>query len=171
MSGPVALLVAEVDVPILSYMLATLVGTGAAIAVLRSAQIGLTRFAMAPAVILTWASFVVVCATVISLAHQTWFFQQHDLHELGTGQRRTAPMPEAAVAAARARLQPGETWALTSPDGRCAEDSYRYIWLAFRLYPNQPDCLAPQVEVVYGVTPPVEGDVVAAGAGWAVVRP
>jgi hypothetical protein len=171
MSTPLALLVAEVDVPVLSYVVAAVVGTGAAVAALRSPRTGLARITLAPALILAWASFVLACATVISLGYQTRFFQQQDLHELGTGQRRTAPMPEAAVAAARARLQPGETWALTTPDGRCAKDSYRYIWLAFRLYPNQPDCLAPQVEVVYGINPPVEANVVSAGAGWAVVQP
>jgi hypothetical protein len=171
MSTPVALLVAEVDVPILSSLVAALVGTGAAIAALRPSWAGSVRSALAPALILAWASFALACVTVVSLGYQTWFFQQRDLHELGTGQRRTAPMPEAAVTAARARLRPGDTWALLTPDGRCAEDSYRYIWLAFRLYPNQPDCRAPRVEVVYGVTPPREADVVSAGDGWTLVRP
>jgi hypothetical protein len=171
MSTPLALLVAEVDVPILSYVVAAVVGTGAAIAALWPARTGLARITLAPALILAWGSFVLACVIVISLGYQTHFFQQRGLQEVGTGQRRTAPMPEAAVTAARAQLRPGETWALTTPDGRCAEDSYRYIWLAFRLYPNRPDCRAPQVEVGYGVNPPVEANVVSAGAGWAVVRP
>jgi hypothetical protein len=171
MSTPLALLVAEVDVPVLSYLVAAVVGTGAAVAVLRPARAGLARMAVAPALICAWGSFVLACAMVISLGYQTRFFQQHDLREAGTAQRRTAPMPEAAVAAARAWLQPGDTWALTTPDGRCEEDSYRYVWLAFRLHPNQPDCRAPQVEVVYGVAPPVGATVVSAGAGWSVVRP
>jgi hypothetical protein len=171
MSTPLALLVAEVDVPVLSYLVAAVVGTGAAVAALRPARAGLARMAVAPALICAWGSFVLACAMVISLGYQTRFFQQHDLREAGTAQRRTAPMPEAAVAAARAWLQPGDTWALTTPDGRCEEDSYRYVWLAFRLHPNQPDCRAPQVEVVYGVAPPVGATVVSAGAGWSVMRP
>jgi hypothetical protein len=171
MSSPLALLVAEVDVPFLSYLVAAVVGTGAAFAVLRPDRTGVARKALAPALIPAWVSFVLACVIVISLGYQTRFFQQRDLHEVGTGQRRTAPMPEAAVAAARAQLRPGETWALTTPDGRCAEDSYRYLWLAFRLYPNPPECRAPQVEMVLGVTPPLDAKVVSAGAGWTVVRP
>jgi hypothetical protein len=108
---------------------------------------------------------------VVSLGYQTRFFQQRGLHEVGTGQRRVAPMPEAAVTAARARLRPGDTWALTTPDGRCSQDSYRYLWLAFRLYPNKPDCRAPRVEVMVGVAPPGDANVVSAGAGWTVVTP
>jgi hypothetical protein len=171
MSTPLALLVAEVDVPVLSYVVAAVVGTGAAYLALRPARTGVARMTLAPALIPAWVSFVLACVIVISLGYQTRFFQQRDLHEVGTGQRRTAPMPEAAVAAARAQLRPGETWALTTPDGRCAEDSYRYLWLAFRLYPNAPDCTAPQVEVMVGVTPPVDAKVVSARAGWTVVRP
>jgi hypothetical protein len=171
MSTPLGLLVAEVDVPVLSYVMATVVGTGAAFAVLRPAHTGLARMTLVPALIPAMGSFVLACVIVISLGHQTWFFQQRDLHEAGTGQRRTAPMPEAAVAGVRAQLRPGETWALTTPDGRCTEDSYRYLWLAFRLYPNPPDCRAPRVEMMFGVTPPVDAKVVSAGAGWTVVRP
>jgi len=171
MNPPLALLVAETDVPFLSNVVAAVVGTGAAVAVLRPARAGLARMAMAPALIGAWVSFVLACAMVISLGYQTRFFQQHDLREAGTAQRRTAPIPEAAVAAARAGLRSGDTWALTTPDGRCEEDSYRYIWLAFRLHPNRPDCRAPQLEVVYGVSPPAGATVVSAGAGWSVVRP
>ena len=172
MSSPLALLVAEVDVPLLSYGVALVTGTGAAIAVLGPARReGLARRALAPALLGAWVSFVLACAIVISLGYQTRFFQQHDLREAGTAQRRTAPIPEAAVAAARAGLRSGDTWALTTPDGRCEADSYRYIWLAFRLHPNRPDCRAPQVEVVYGVAPPPGAEVVSAGAGWSVVRP
>jgi hypothetical protein len=171
MSTPLALLVAEVDVPVLSYLAAAVIGTGAAVAALRPLRAGLVRLAMAPALLGAWVSFVLACAMVISLGYQTRFFQQHDLREAGTAQRRTAPMPETAVAAARAQLRPADTWALTTPDGRCEEDSYRYIWLAFRLHPNRPDCRAPQLEVVYGVAPPAGATVVAAGGGWSVVRP
>jgi hypothetical protein len=171
MSTPLALLVAEADVPMWSYVVAGIVGTGAAVAALRPTRTGLADTALAPALILAWVSFVLACATVISLGYQTRFFQQQGLHEVGTAQRRTAPMPEAAVAAVRAQLRPGDTWALTTPDGRCEADSYRYIWLAFRLHPNQPDCRAPQVEVVYGAAPPVRAKVVSAGAGWSVLRP
>lgn len=171
MSSPLALLVAEVDVPVLSSVVAAVVGAGAALAVLRPTRTGLARMTLAPALISAGVSVVLACVILVSLGYQTRFFQQRDLHEVGTGQRRTAPMPEATVAAARARLRPGETWALTTPDGRCAEDSYRYFWLAFRLYPNQPDCTAPQVEVLVGVTPPADAGIVSAGAGWTVVRP
>jgi hypothetical protein len=170
MSSPLALLVAEVDVPVLSSVVAALVGAGVGFAVLRPTRTGLARMTLAPALIPAGVSVVLACVMVVSLGYQTRFFQQRDLHEVGTGQRRTAPMPEAAVDAARARLRPGETWALTTRDGRCAEDSYRYLWLAFRLYPNPPDCAAPQVEVLVGVTPPVDASIVAAGAGWTVVR-
>jgi hypothetical protein len=171
MSTPLALLVAEVDVPTLSYVVAAVVGTGAAIAALRPTRTGLARMTLAPALIPAWGSFMLACAIVISLGYQTRFFQQQDLHEVGTAQRRTAPMPEATVASARAQLRPGDTWALITPDGRCERDSYRYIWLAFRLYPNPPDCRAPQVEVLLDVAPPVQAKVMSAGAGWTVVRP
>jgi hypothetical protein len=171
MSSPLALLVAEVDVPVLSAVVAAVVGAGAAVAVLRSTRTGLARVTLAPALVPAGMSIVLACVMVVSLGYQTRFFDQQGMHEVGTGQRRTAPMPEATVAAVRARLRPGETWALTTPDGRCAADSYRYFWLAFRLYPNPPDCTAPQVEVLVGVTPPAGATIVAAGAGWTVVRP
>jgi len=171
MSTPLALLVAEVEVPILAYVVAVVVGTGAAIAALWPARTGVARIILAPALIVAWAAFVLACVMVISLGYQTRFFQQQDLHEAGTAQRATAPMPEAAVAAARARLRPGDTWALTTPDGRCEADSWRYLWLAFRLYPNRPDCRAPQLEVAYGVAPPVDAEVLSAGASWSVRRP
>jgi hypothetical protein len=171
MTTPLALLVAEVEVPILTYAVAAVVGTGAAIAALWPARTGVARITLAPALIVAWGSFVLACAMVISLGYQTRFFQQQDLHEAGTAQRATAPLPEAAVATARARLRPGDTWALTTPDGRCEADSWRYLWLAFRLYPNRPDCRAPQLEVAYGVAPPVDAEVLSAGAGWSVRRP
>jgi hypothetical protein len=171
MSSPLALLVAETDVPLLSTALAAVVGAGAALAILRPTRTGLARMALVPALIAAGTSIVLACVMVVSLGYQTRFFQQRDLHEAGTGQRRTAPMPEATVAAARARLRPGETWALITPDGRCVEDSYRYLWLAFRLFPNPPGCTAPQVEVLVGVTPPAGATIMAAGAGWTVVRP
>jgi hypothetical protein len=171
MSSPLALLVAEVDVPVLSVVLAAAVGAGTAFAILRPTHTGMARMTLAPALIPAGVSIMLACVMVVSLGYQTRFFRQRDLYEAGTGQRRTAPMPEATVAAARARLRPGETWALTTPDGRCAEDSYRYLWLAFRLFPNPPDCTAPRVEVLVGVTPPAGATVVAAGAGWTVVRP
>jgi hypothetical protein len=170
MSPPLALLVAEADVPMWSYVVAAVIGTGAAIAVLWPARARLARKALAPALVVAWASFVLACAMVISLGYQTRFFRQQGLQEVGTSQQRTPPMPEAAVAAARAQLRPGDTWSLTTPDGRCEADSYRYIWLAFRLHPNRPDCRAPQVEVVYGVAPSVKAKVVSAGAGWSVTR-
>jgi hypothetical protein len=171
MSSPLALLVAEVEVPVLTYVVAAIVGTGAAGAALRPTRTGVARITLAPALVVAWASFVLACAMVISLGYQTRFFQQQHLHEAGTAQQTRAPMPEAAVAAARERLRPGDSWALTTPEGRCEADSYRYIWLAFRLYPNRPDCRAPQVELAYGVTPPVGAKVLSAGAGWSVMRP
>jgi hypothetical protein len=171
MTTPLALLVAEAKVPILAYAVAVVVGTGAAIAVLWPARARVARLTLAPALIVAWASFVLAVATVISLGYQTRFFQQHDLREAGTAQRTTAPLPEPAVAAARARLRPGDTWALTTPDGRCEADSWRYLWLAFRLYPNRPDCRAPQLEVSYGVATPVGAEVLSAGADWSVRRP
>jgi hypothetical protein len=171
MSSPLALLVAEADVPVMSMVVAAVAGAGAASVVLRPTRTGLARVALAPALVAAGVSIMLACVMVVSLGYQTRFFQQYDLHEAGTAQRRTAPMPEATVAAARARLRPGETWALTTPDGRCAEDSYRYLWLAFRLYPNPPDCTAPQLEVLVGVAPPAGATIVATGPGWTVVRP
>ena len=106
MSSPLALLVAEVDVPVLSTVVAAVVGTGAAFVVLRPTRTGLARMTLAPALIAAGVSVVLACVMVVSLGYQTRFFQQRELHEAGTAQRRTAPMAEAAVAAARARLRP-----------------------------------------------------------------
>jgi hypothetical protein len=107
MSAPLALLVAEVDVPALSYLVAVAVGTAAAVVCLRPAwPAGPDRLVLAPALLGAWASIVLACAMVISLGYQTRFFQQQDLREVGTAQRRTPPMPEPAGAAARAGLRP-----------------------------------------------------------------
>ncbi len=167
---PLALLVGEADVPLLAYAVAAGVGTGVGWIVLRS-LLRPTRRALIPVLIAVVASFVLTCVMLVSLAYQTLFFQRQHLHEVGTAQRRVAPMPDAAVRAIRKSLRRGDTWALTTSDGRCLQDSYRYIWLAFRLYPNRPDCHTPNVELLLGVKPASGEESLASGAGWKVVRP
>jgi hypothetical protein len=168
--GPLALLQAEEPMPLAAYAVATLLGAILVWVLLGRELLHEAYGAMAPAFFAASASTVLALATVISLGYQTRFFVRHDLREVGTAGERVPVMPESLVVAARAILRANDRWALVTPVGRCQDDQYRHFWLAFRLFPNVPDCRSPEIEIFFRMPAPPDSTVVNAASDWAIVR-
>jgi hypothetical protein len=109
---------------------------------------------------------------VLLIFDQTRHFRARGLTEVGSAAFKEPPMSEEAARAFRAVLRPGESWATTTPLGRCADiDLYAFYWMAFRLVPNPPDCVDPDVELYLRRDPPGGAAIITQGDGFAVVRP
>jgi len=109
---------------------------------------------------------------VLFLLHQqTQHFRARGLSEVGAPAFKEPPMSEEAALAFRQALRPGESWATTTSLGRCADiDLYAFYWMAFRLVPNPPDCVRPDVELFLRMDPPDGAAIVRRGQEYAVVR-
>jgi hypothetical protein len=165
------LLEAEKDVPVAAYAIVGCIGACVVWAVFGRTLISGSRTRLAPALFAASTSIVLGLAMVMSLGYQTSFFLTNDLREVGTAQQRVPVMPEAAVNAARGILDDNDTWSLSTPLGRCGADEYRFFWLAFRLFPNIPDCRSADIQIFFAVSAPSDRKVVNAGDGWQIVRP
>lgn len=116
------------------------------------------------------ASVALLGATLGLMAQETVNYVQLGLTEAGIPRNRTPPFSEEFVAAAEAALGDADTWAVTTPGGRCYDDRYAFIWLQFRLHPAVPRCEAPDVEFFFEVSPPAGADVLQQTDTYAVVR-
>lgn len=120
--------------------------------------------------VLVGACVAVLAAGVARNVGQTRDFARLGLKEAGTVRPGERPLPSALVAATRRTLAQGATWSLLTPDGSCREDSYRFFWLAFLLYPRVPDCDSPHYVIVWRVTDVPDGSVVAHGQSFVIVQ-
>lgn len=118
----------------------------------------------------TAASVALLGATLGLMAQETVNYVQLGLTEAGIPRNRNPPFSEEFVAAAEAAIGPADTWAVTTPDGRCHDDRYAFIWLSFRLHPAVPRCDAPDLEFFFGVSPPAGADVLEQTDTYAIVR-
>jgi hypothetical protein len=108
--------------------------------------------------------------TLAVLVDQTRHFVAWDLQDAGSATFRPPPMSEQAVEAIQQALGAGDTWAVVTPQGRCADNVYAYYWLSFRLVPNVPDCDDPDLTLLWEVPPAPTATRIVAGESFAVVR-
>jgi len=116
------------------------------------------------------ASIALLGATLALMGQETVNYVQLGLTEAGIPRNRTPPFSEEFVAAAESALEGADTWAVTTPDGRCSEDRYAFIWLSFRLHPAVPRCDAPDLELFFRVRPPAGAQVLDQTDTYAIVR-
>jgi hypothetical protein len=108
---------------------------------------------------------------VVVIYDQTQHFRARGLTEVGSAAFKEPPMSEAAVRAIRRALRPGESWATVTRLGPCADvDLDAFYWLAFRLVPNPPDCVNPDVELFLKIEPPQGAPIIERGLDYSVVR-
>lgn len=117
------------------------------------------------------AALILLPPVILVLFNQTRHFRIRGLTEVGSAAFQDPPMPEAAAQAIRRILRPGETWATVTRLGHCADIHVAaFYWLAFRLVPNQPDCVNADVELYLWMSPPPGARIVDRGKDFWVVR-
>jgi len=151
---------------------AALFGLLVAFGVLRPALAAIVRERRWWAPVTTAAvSITLLPGVLLLLYQQTQHFRARGLSEVGAPAFGEPPMSEEAALAFRNVLRPGDSWATTTPLGRCADiDLYAFYWMAFRVVPNRPDCVSPDVELFLRMDPPDGAVIVRRGEGYAVVR-
>jgi hypothetical protein len=108
---------------------------------------------------------------VLLILDQTQHFRARGLTEVGSAAFEEPPMSESAALAMRDALEPGNSWAVVTEFGRCADiHLYAFYWLAFRLVPVAPDCVDPDVELYLEIEPPRDAVVIDRGPDFWVVR-
>lgn len=118
----------------------------------------------------TAASVALLGATLGLMAQETVNYVELGLTEAGIPRNVDPPFSEQFVAAAEVALEDTDTWAVTTPNGRCYDDRYAFIWLSFRLHPAVPTCDAPDLEFFFEVSPPAGAEVLEQTDTYAIVR-
>jgi hypothetical protein len=154
----------------ITHVVAGIIGLALAWLVLRPP---LSRAELAgrwPQLMAAGAAIAVLCPVLVVLYDHTMFFVARGMREVGAPAFEEPPVSEQAAVAVRAVMQPGETWAFTTPEGRCPTWDRAYYWLAFRYVPHQPDCEQPDVELFWKHPAPPGASVVRSGPEYEVVR-